>query len=155
MTEVTVTFKMILSDKWDEPTCKVVGQIAIAFAQLEHILWLGPKRIDKLDLSVWDAMAGVVPIPERCRQIREAYALRHMNQNREAELEWLLKRVVRVNNLRNSVIHGRWGIKKKDGVVISRHRIWKNRDRGIDLPPLRKLRDEVMGIFILYILKRF
>ncbi len=143
MTETTTLFKMILTDKWDEGTWKVVGQIAIAFAQLEHILWLSPKRIKKLRFSVWEGMAGKMPIPKRCEQIGKAYAIKHLNQEREAELKDLLKNVIRVNEKRNSIIHGRWGCKKQNGVVVSRHRIWNGRDRGIDVAKLRQLRDHI------------
>ncbi len=143
MTEATTLFKMILTDKWDEGTWKVVGQIAIAFAQLEHILWLSPKRIGKLDFSIWEGMAGMISIPQRCNQISDAYAMKNMNQEREAELENLLKKAIQVNEKRNSIIHGRWGCKKQNGVVISRHRIWKGRDRGIDVAKLRQLRDHI------------
>jgi hypothetical protein len=143
MTETTTLFKMILTDQWDEETWKVVGQIAIAFAQLEHILWLSPKRIEKLDFSVWEGMAGRRAIPQRCDQISEAYAIKRINQDGEAELKKLLEKVKRVNKKRNSIIHGRWGCKKRNGEVISRHRIWNNRDQGIDVAKLRQLRDHI------------
>ncbi len=143
MTETTTLFKMILTDKWEKGTLRVVGQIAIAFAQLEQILWLSPKRIKQLPFSVWEGMAGKVSIPNRCNQIREAYATSHMNQEREADLENLLGKVIMVNEKRNSIIHSRWGCKKQNGEVVSRHRIWKSKDRGIDLVELRRVRDDI------------
>ena len=76
-------------------------------------------------------------------QIRKAYATSRMNQEREAELENLLGKVIVVNEKRNSIIHSRWGCKKQNGEVVSRHRIWKNKDQGIDLVKLRRLRDDI------------
>ena len=143
MTETTTLFKMTLTDKWDVETFRVVGEIVIAFAQLEHILWLSPKRIEKLPFSVWEGMAGRATIPVRCNQIREAYATKHMNQEREAQLELMLKKVVLVNDKRNSIVHGRWGCKKQEGQVVSRHRIWKSKERGVDLADMRQFRDVV------------
>lgn len=143
MTETTQLFKMILTDKWDEKTLKVVGQIAIAFAQLEQILWLSPKRIQKMPFTVWEGMAGRMSIPGRCEQIRNEYAKKHKNQDREATLNALLDRVIKVNEKRNSIIHSRWGCKKQDGKVVSRHRIWKGKDRGIDPAKLRQLRNQI------------
>ena len=43
MTETTETFEMILTDQWDDEITQVVGQITIAFAHLEHVLWLLKK----------------------------------------------------------------------------------------------------------------
>jgi hypothetical protein len=145
MTETAELFKMILTDQWDEDTCRLVGQIAISFAQLEHILWLSPKRVRKLRFPVWEAMAGQVTIPQRCEQIRKTYALKRMHQGLEAELDRLLLRIERANDARNSIIHGRWGCKKNEDRtdIVSRHRIWRGKDRGIDHAQLTKLRDEV------------
>lgn len=143
MTETTTLFTMILTDKWDEKILKVVGQITVAFAQLEHILWVSPKRIKRLPFSKWEGMAGRMSIPQRCDQIRDAYATKHMNQVKEAELNALLEKVDQVNGKRNSIIHGRWGCKKQDGRVVSRHRIWKGKDRGIDPAEFRQLRDQI------------
>jgi hypothetical protein len=113
MTETTAVFKMILTDKWDERTAKLVGQIAIAYAQLEHVLWLGPKRIDKMPFSVRDAMAGRMTIPQRCEQVADAYAKKHLSQEKEAELDGLLKQILEINDERNSIMHGRWGARSK------------------------------------------
>ncbi len=143
MTETTTLFKMILTDQWDERICEVVGQIAIAFAQLEHVLWVSPKRIKKLPFSEWEAMAGRVSIPNRCEQIRKTYATKYMDQVGEAELGALLTRIVKVNEGRNSILHGRWGCKKQNGAVVSRHRYWKKKDQGIDVEKLSRLRDEI------------
>ena len=122
--------KMVLTDMWDGKTCKIVGQIAIAFAQLEHVLWLSPKRIRNQNYSVWEAIAGIEPVPTRCQQIRDAYAIMQMDQEKEASLESLLRAVVDLNEKRNGILHARWGAKKYKGVVKSWHRIWKNHDRG-------------------------
>jgi hypothetical protein len=46
--EHNVPTKFIPTDNWDCETWNVVGQIAISFAQLEHVLWLSPKRVTKL-----------------------------------------------------------------------------------------------------------
>ena len=143
MTETTEIFKMILTDKWNQETSQVVGEVAIAFAQMEHVLWLSPKRIKKLPYSVWEGLAGRVSIPDRCAQIRDAYATSCMNQDQEANLEHLLKKVIVVNNKRNSIIHGRWGCKKREGQVISWHRIWKNQDQGVNVVEMQKLRNEI------------
>lgn len=143
MTETTTLFNMILTDKWDAGTLRVVGEIAIAFAQLEQILWLSPKRIRKLSFYDWEGIAGRVPIPNRCNQIKVAYARSNMTQEMEAELEKILRKVIVVNEKRNSIVHGRWGCKKQNGEVVSRHRIWKNKDQGIDLVKLRRLRDDI------------
>ena len=143
MTETIQLFKMILTDNWDETIWKIVGEIVVAFAQLEQILWLSPKRIEKLEYSAWEGMAGRATIPQRCCQIAEAYAKRQMNQEREAELEELLHKVVGVNEKRNAVVHARWGCKKQDGQVTSLHRIWKGREQGLDLSQLSQLRDNI------------
>jgi hypothetical protein len=66
-----------------------------------------------------------------------------MNQEREAKLEKLLRKVARVNEKRNAVVHARWGCKKRDGQVISRHRIWKGKEQGLDLSELSQLRDDI------------
>ncbi len=146
MTETSTVFKMILTDKWDERTAKLVGQITIAYAQLEHVLWLGPKRINKLPFSVWEAMAGRMTIPQRCEQIADAYARKHLSQDKEAELDCLLKHVLEINDERNSIVHGRWGCKKKNGVVVSRHRIWRDLDRGTDAERLTQLRNRIRAL---------
>jgi hypothetical protein len=143
MTETTTVFKMILTDQWDVEISKVVGEIAISFAQLEHALWVLPKRIKKLDLDEWAGIAGKVPIPTRCQQIRESFARKRMNQDQEAELDSLLKDVERVNENRNSVVHGRWGCKKKRGKISSLHRFWRDRDQGVVIADLKILRDDI------------
>lgn len=145
MTKTTTVFKMILTDEWTDEILRVVGEIAIAFAQLEHGLWVLPKRIKKLSIADWTGMAGKVPIPTRCQQIKDAFALKHMNQEQEAELTSLLNDVERINADRNSVIHGRWGCKKTSagGEIISRHRFWMEQDRGVVLQDLETLRDEI------------
>jgi hypothetical protein len=143
MTETAVVRKMILTDLWDAATRQVVGEIAISFAQLEHVLWLLPKRIKQLEMSVWENMAEIVGIPTRCNQIAEAYPVRAMHQGNEADLDALLSRVKAANEKRNGLIHGRWGCKKVNGEVVSRHRIWRGRDRGIDLAELTAFRTEV------------
>jgi hypothetical protein len=66
VTETTQLFKMILTDSWDAKIWKIVGEITVAFAQLEQILWLSPKRIEKLKYSSWEGMAGRATIPQRC-----------------------------------------------------------------------------------------
>ncbi len=146
MTETTTVFKMILTDQWDDEISKVVGEIAIAFAQLEHALWVLPKRIKKLTIDDWAGIAGKVPIPTRCAQIRESFALKHMNQHQEAELDSLLKAVERINEDRNSVVHGRWGCKKVDGKITSRHRFWRERDQGVVIADLKVLRDDIRTV---------
>ena len=143
MAEATILSKIILTDDWRGEISQVVGEIAISFAQLEHVLWLSPKRIKKLPFSVWEQMAGRVSITERCAQIRDSYAVRAMHQDKEASLDSLLKSVVRVNEQRNAIIHGRWGCKKDGGVIVSRHRIWKGKEQRLDKTWFIELRGEI------------
>ena len=147
MTE-TAAFGIIPTDLWEPEIKTVVGEIAIAFAQLEHTLWVLPKRIKRLTLREWVELADVVSIPTRCAQIRAEFAKRHMHQQQEAELDELLKAVERVNEDRNAVIHGQWGCKKDrpGGAVVSVHRVWKQKDRGADLEQLQNLRDEIRNL---------
>lgn len=63
-----------------------LGQVMIAFAQLEQVLWVSPQRILELEHSIWEGMAGRATIPQRCSQIADGYAMRRMDQNREAKL---------------------------------------------------------------------
>jgi hypothetical protein len=106
------------------------GQIAISFAQLEHVLWVSPKRVTKLRFSDWEQIAGRVSIGGRCEQIAHAYAVRKMNQAQEAELSKLLKEVTKAAEARNSIVHARWGCKKRAGKVIARYRVWKGKNLG-------------------------
>jgi len=69
-----------------------------------------------------------------------------MDQKREAELDRLLDKVIALNDKRNAIAHGRWGCKKRDGAVISRHRYWKDKDRGTDEAQLMKLRDDIRAL---------
>src|SRR5690242_3468042 len=103
MTETTGVFSIILTDMWDDEVKRTVGEITIAFAQLEHALWVLPKRIKELNIREWADIAGTVSIPARCQQIRDAFAQKHMNQELEAQLESLLGAVERVNEFRNSI----------------------------------------------------
>jgi hypothetical protein len=146
VTETTRLFKMILTDNWDVSIWQVVGEITVAFAQLEQVLWLSPKRIQRLEYTVWEEMAGRATIPQRCSQIADGYAKRQMDQKREAELESLLQNVVAVNARRNSVVHARWGCKKKNGQVVSRHRIWKGKDHGLHISQFLQLRDDIRNL---------
>jgi hypothetical protein len=143
MTETTETFKMILTDQWSDQIAKVVGEITIAFAQLEHVLWVLPKRIEKISLREWDGLAGKEDIKGRCNQVR-TYFTRNGLQG-TPQLDILLNEVKRLNNDRNAVVHGRWGCKKTlaGGAIVSRHRFWKNEDRGVDLQQLEFLRDRI------------
>jgi hypothetical protein len=143
MTETVTHFKMILTDQWDQATRIVVGEIGIAYAQLEHVLWLGPKRIKGLTIQVWDAIAERRTIPDRCREILQHYEHKHMHQDREASLNGLMTRVLKAADARNSIFHGRWGCKKQQGAIVSRHRYWRNKDRGVDTQRLIALRDEI------------
>src|SRR5947207_738062 len=147
MTETTEAFKMILTDQWDDEITKVVGEIAIAFAQLEHVLWLLPKRIDELSLSQWAAMAGKESIPDRCKRIRQRFAKKEISPERLARLDTLLNKIKKTNNVRISVIHGRWGCKKSSsGEIKSLHRIWKKQDKGVDIIELQQLRNDIRSL---------
>jgi hypothetical protein len=108
--------------------------------------WVLPKRIKKLKLDEWAGIAGKVPIPTRCEQIRESFAQKRMNQHQEAELDSLLKDVERINEHRNSVVHGRWGCKKAAGKITSLHRFWRERDQGVVIADLKVLRDDIRTI---------
>ena len=145
MTETTTVFKMILTDQWDAEITKVVGEITIAFGQLEHVLWLLPKRIDELSIRQWAAMAGKKSIPDRCKVIRQRFAREPTNRERLPDLDSLLNTVKKINNDRIAVVHGRWGCKKDapGGAITSLHRIWKEQDRGVDLQVLNTLRDKI------------
>jgi hypothetical protein len=138
--------KIIPTDNWDEETRKVVGEIAISFAQLEHVLWLSPKRVKQLRFPEWDQIAGRVSIEGRCKQIADAYAMRKMNQAKEAELGRLLKEVAAANEERNSVIHARWGCKKRDGKMVARYRVWRNKNLGVDHGELAAIRDKIRNL---------
>jgi len=137
---------MILTDKWDRQTLKVVGEITIGFAQLEHVLWVLPKRIEKISVRDWDALAGKEDIKGRCNQVRKYFARHRLP--RLTELDLLLNEIKRLNEHRNSVVHGRWGCKKMHpgGRIRSRHRFWKNQDRGVDLRELKALRDRIRSL---------
>jgi hypothetical protein len=146
MTETTETFEMILTDQWDDEIAQVVGQITIAFAQLEHVLWVLPKRIEKMAIRDWDALAGKEDINGRCKQVRMYFAKNKLPEL--AALDRLLNEVKRLNDERNSVVHGRWGCKKlySGGPITSRHRFWRDRDKGVDLRELEDLRDRIRSL---------
>lgn len=146
MTETTETFGMILTDQWDDEITQVVGQITIAFAQLEHVLWVLPKRIQRIAIRDWDALSGKEDIKGRCNQIRKHFA--KYNLPELPVLDRLLNEVKRLNDDRNSVVHGRWGCKKlyPGGPITSRHRFWKKRDKGVDLRELEDMRDRIRGL---------
>ena len=144
--EHNVPTKFIPTDNWDCETWNVVGQIAISFAQLEHVLWLSPKRVKKLRFSDWEQIAGRVSIEGRCEQIAHAYAVRKMNQAQEAELSKLLKEVTKAAEARNSIVHARWGCKKRAGKVIARYRVWKGKNLGVNLDELLGIRDEIRDL---------
>jgi hypothetical protein len=147
MTETAQSFKMILTDMWEDETTRVIGEIAIAFAQLEHVLWVSPKRIRELSMNEWEQIAGESSIPARCRQIQEAHAIRALNQNREGDLLHWLREAERVAKARNSIMHARWGCKKdKQMRITTRHRIWKNKDAGIDHAKLVTLRNDIRRV---------
>lgn len=57
----------------------------IAFAQLEQVLWVSPKRILELEYSIGEGLAGRATIPQRCSRIADGYAMRRMDQSREAK----------------------------------------------------------------------
>jgi len=149
MTETSEVFSMILTGLWDDDVKKIVGEITIAFAQLEHVLWLLPKRLDKkMTLQEWAAIADTLKIPRRCQQIRDYYGRRHMNQEPEAKLDVLLGEVEELNEKRHSVVHARWGCKKaySRGPIVSTHRIWKDEDKGVNLAELTALARRVQHI---------
>ena len=143
MTETTKLFSMILTDSWNEEITQAVGEVAVAFAQLEHVLWISPKRIRGLRFLDWEAVAGMIPIPQRCDQIADAYASRKMSQDREAKLERLLSKVKKVAKRRNAVIHARGGCKKSQGKLVSSHRVWKGVDYGVNRRDFIQLRDDI------------
>jgi len=144
--------KMIAGDVWDDEIFKVVGEITIAFAQLDHVMCFLPKRIKRKsvrDLSKqdWKDIKKNKFIPNRCKQIRRE-AGDCLDEAKRATLEPLLAKALDLNDQRNSVAHGQWGYKKAKprGDILSRHRIWKGEDRRVIFDELKGLRDNIRSL---------
>ena len=144
MTEATEILSMILSDQWDDEITKVVGEIVIAFGQLEHVLWVAGKRSRKLSMQEWaELREGGRTVPEKCRYLREEFTRQQMDDTLRSDLHQTLDKIVNLAETRNRIVHGRWGVKKLDGKIISKHRIWQNRDAGVDVAKMIALRNGI------------
>jgi hypothetical protein len=145
MTEANSRLKVILTDSWDDDIWLAVGQIAVAFAQLDHILWISPKRIKEIPIKSWEKMTKQMTIPKRTKEIKDSYKAKIPTPTLEKQrhLEKILQKVCNAADKRNAIMHARWGCQKSDGKITERFRIWKGKNLGVDISSLNKLRDEI------------
>ncbi len=141
MVEVRNYGKFLQTDEWGEEVFILVGQIAIAHAQLCHQLFLAPKRIKQITLEEWGEEGEKDFVPKKIKLIKRELAARLGEV--PPELSELLEEIVTANSERNAVIHAYWGCTKKEGKIIAWHRIWENTDLGVNKDDLRALRDKL------------
>jgi len=126
----------------DPELTRVLGEIAIAFTHLEHILWLSPKRLASIPFDEYLEVAEDSSIPQRCDDLESNYGKKVMDQQREGRLWSILGRVREVTRRRNEVFHALW-IEQQDGKPV------RNKQGKIltaDLDTMMRLRDDIRAV---------
>ena len=142
-----MAYASIPHDDWGDEIFCVVGRIVIAFGQLEHILKLAYKRTTgkkyKEALDFADKLASNKAL---AKQLSDKFALRAMHQQLEGEMDKIIGRILKVNELRNVLVHGYWHKRFSSGdlLVVKGGRGWPITDKT--LGELRKLHGEIVAI---------
>jgi hypothetical protein len=141
--------KAILRDQWDPEILKLVGEIVIALAQLDHVICLLPKRlsgqqIKDISKKQWKRIVNE-DLKKRCDRIRDQPAFKHLAEIEKAKLNDLLDEAAYVGKSSNAIVHGLWGYNKDkpDGAIIARHLIWRGKEMRLSLIELMVLRDRI------------
>jgi hypothetical protein len=118
MSQILVKF----ADDHDGELLKVLGEVVAVFGDLEQVLWLTPKRILNIKLSIWKRTLADPEaerrrsIEDRVRSIRETYK-KHHGGAIPSDLDLLLKDVKGLNKERHEVIHALWARDMEGSVV--------------------------------------
>ena len=117
---------------------KVIGEVAVTFGQLEHVLSLSIKRT-RPTMSLLEAQRLTDGITGRTEEAREAFEVWIQDQELEGKFSELMKELREVAARRNDVFHALWG-KDAEGRVI-----WLRKSQYINpsLASLQKLRDDI------------
>ncbi len=103
-------------DQWDAELRDVVGRIAIAYGQLEHVVKLAYKRITGKTLAeAMDFADQLRSNAHLAAEVKEVFARRAMRQDRESELDDIVKTILEISRIRNFLIHGYWHRKQDTG----------------------------------------
>lgn len=128
-----------LSDEWPTKVARVVGRISIAFAQLQHVVYVAAKRGENVGLLEWEQRHRSDNFTKWCRHLVT-------KSPNDKYLRSLIERAQCAGEGRNDLIHARWGRDKRG--KLGRWR--RHRDLGIELEPLkdllstiRELRDDI------------
>jgi hypothetical protein len=104
------------TDDWPEEHRDLVGQIIIAFSQLERVLYLTPKRLRGGQLVVYEDWPGRFQNAVRCNQIEKECEL-VMAGDALHQVKAIVEDVRDVNDRRNWWVHGYW-IDRGDGLKV-------------------------------------
>lgn len=136
-----MTYLSDFHDGWGDDLILVMGKVAIAYGQLEHVLKLAYKRVSGQTYA--DAMEIADKLrsnPAIAEQLTQAFAKRFMHQELEKKLDHMVERILKVNGIRNHLLHGYWHRKIDSGEL----RITKG-DQKIDVTA--SLAKEIATVF--------
>ena len=117
---------------------QVIGQIAVSFGQLEHVVALSIKRTSP-SMTLAEAEALRDSIVLLSNRAQESYVNWAMDQNLEANFRQRFEEVRGIARRRNDVFHAFWGRDGEGGVRWHR----SGRARRIDINELRQLWDDI------------
>ena len=98
-------------DRWETELKGAVGDIALAFGDLQQVLRLTPKRIRHIKWKEWKALPknkndAKVMVDGRVKQIKAEYTAVHGDM--APDVEAIIREVREINKLRNTIFHGLW-----------------------------------------------
>ena len=120
---------------------RVIGEISIAYGQLEFALAMCIKRTDpKIDIE--DARVLAESLSARLATAGTRFAIWYKDQRREAEFERLIERATQLAKHRNGVVHALWAKNKEGEICWLRMGFY----RSINLDELGTLRDDIYRV---------
>lgn len=111
-----------MAARCSKPVVHAVGEIAIAFGNLELFLavtiWQLLGVADKVVEQLAQAITAEMSFDRKVHALASMYKIRFPADAASAEFEQLLARLFEAQNLRNQVLHSSWPVPGDDGEII-------------------------------------
>lgn len=117
---------------------KIIGQIAVAYGQLEHALAMSIKRTTP-GISIEDALELAESFSARRELATQRFGIWYQDQNLEGKFEKAIDHAREVAKRRHDVMHALWAKNGDNGVCWLRLG-WYN---APDLAELQSIRDDI------------
>ncbi|HEY0526852.1 MAG TPA: hypothetical protein VGD08_25895 [Stellaceae bacterium] len=125
------------TDEWPPDIKILMGELTIAFSQLERVLWLSIKRIRGMRIVDFRELSAPEMTNQMVRQLRKDITF--LSTEVGNFVAKYLDRVQDANKQRNDYVHGTWMMKPNGDRAMIRHEVY----REIDVDALRELVDAV------------